>query len=225
MHYVAGRQSPTLPLALEARLSMNDKTLNEGGVEQSQSARALDALVATRVMGDMLTIPRERAMAIVGATYTVVTGPTFTLDVHGYDLTVRVPPGDSLPAHESDDNFNQRYFRHVVAELLEYPNEIAALVARDVESCRLPPRPYSTDIAAAWEVLEKLIAMGGYPELSRIFGGHEADWWRCEVRYAHASGVGRLLYEAAETAPLAICRAALTATDPATTPPEKDQLP
>ena len=63
---------------------------------ERKAGRELDALVAERVMGQSLSVERERAMAIVGASYVRVTGPVFTLDVHGYELKVHMPPGEDI---------------------------------------------------------------------------------------------------------------------------------
>lgn len=176
--------------------TLMDRSTMEAGEE-------LDRRVAVEVMGEDLTVPRERAMAIVGALYTRVTGPTFVLDVHGHDLTVRMPEGDTLPEHESDDNWNQRYFRHAVAELLEYPNEIGEMVARDVASIRLLARPYSTDISSAWGVMEHM-ARDWFVDLTRK---HRTDGR--EVWSVSFDDGARAEYGEADTAPLAICRAAL----------------
>jgi hypothetical protein len=59
---------------------------------------------------------------------------------------------------------------------------------------------YSTDIASAWDVLMKVQDVGSLQN----FGGFG---WRCEI---HATGPGtRDCAGEADTAPLAICRAAL----------------
>lgn len=59
---------------------------------------------------------------------------------------------------------------------------------------------YSTEIAAAWKVLEKVQEIGSLQN----FGGFG---WRCEIHTA--SPGGRDCAGEADTAPLAICRAAL----------------
>lgn len=58
--------------------------------------------------------------------------------------------------------------------------------------------PYSTDIAAAWEVVEKLCDV----ELRDGWDGKR--WWRCTIGHKHASA-------RAYSAPHAICLAALKA--------------
>lgn len=66
---------------------------------------------------------------------------------------------------------------------------------------------YSSDIAAAWEVIGKMIEQGTFINL-----GHGGLVWRVNIstRYMYE----RLEFEGitAESAPLAICRAALVAT-------------
>jgi hypothetical protein len=66
-----------------------------------------------------------------------------------------------------------------------------------------PPRPYSTDPAAAWAVVEEMHRRGLEPGIS--------SWpppWECAWK-DRRSGSRIWLY--ADTAPLAICRAALRA--------------
>jgi hypothetical protein len=67
-------------------------------------------------------------------------------------------------------------------------------------------RPYSTDIAAAWEVVEHLRRNGRFVQID-LFGYDGEDWRVC------VSVDEPEKYEAAEaeTAPLAICLAALRA--------------
>lgn len=174
----------------------------------------LDAEIAERVMGESLIVPRERAMAIVGASYVRVTGPTFKLDVHGYELSVDMPNWQTLAEHPSDENYNHRYFRHAVAELLKYPNEIAAFVAQDVAACRkAAAKPYSTDIAAAFLVVEKMREHPLFFELreaGRIgdhgMATHDTDYCARFVSTLHPCG-----FESGKTPAHAICLAALDA--------------
>lgn len=100
---------------------------------------------------------------------------------------------------------------------LEAGPELDALVAErvmgiDLDGTKphLPYRgvgctPYSTDIAAAWEVLE---------ELGDVTLGHQArvcnGQWVC---FVDTSGPFQGPSGAADTAPLAICRAALKAAE------------
>ena len=66
--------------------------------------------------------------------------------------------------------------------------------------------PYSTSIAAAWEVVEKL-AYEGKAAFALEFLKYEPKTWVAEF------GIGVFDEGKADTAPLAICRAALKAND------------
>lgn len=81
-----------------------------------------------------------------------------------------------------------------------------------------PIPAYSTDLSAAWEVVEKLcnwdvddnmlVLQGQGPDLEkkRSPDGEAPQWWEAEI----AGTWGKVMVEA-ETAPLAICLAALKA--------------
>jgi hypothetical protein len=71
------------------------------------------------------------------------------------------------------------------------------------EFCFVQPRQYSTDIAAAWRVVEKMHADGWFYDV-----GDEVETPEHYARFHRQSGAGFAL---ADTAPLAICRAALIA--------------
>jgi hypothetical protein len=80
-----------------------------------------------------------------------------------------------------------------------------------------PVPHYSTDIAAAWSVMEVMQKRGLYPRVLAIMSGR----WCCEV----AGIVGGARGVDAASAPLAICRAALLAfpahpSDQRSSPPE-----
>jgi hypothetical protein len=70
---------------------------------------------------------------------------------------------------------------------------------------------YSTDIAAAWEVLDKL-GPEWWPEVGRMMYGEE---WYCEICRGGPTpaDVGPPFRVVAPTAPLAICLAALKAVE------------
>lgn len=78
---------------------------------------------------------------------------------------------------------------------------------------RVKPRSYSTDIAAAWEVVERLREMFGHVVLSAGYLGYRCgepppcDSYDCMELGSHEWRQPR----AEPTAPLAICRAALLA--------------
>ena len=81
-----------------------------------------------------------------------------------------------------------------------------------------PPRHYSTDIAAAWEIVERLcnwdvddnmlVLKGQGPDLEKKKwpNGEAAEWWEAEI-----GGTWGKVVSKAETAPHAICLAALKA--------------
>lgn len=76
---------------------------------------------------------------------------------------------------------------------------------------------YSTEIASAWEVIDKMWRDGEW-RVTVFYGGDEARWWGAEFAYDanHLGAAYHALYDRkvearADTAPLAICRAALLA--------------
>lgn len=76
-----------------------------------------------------------------------------------------------------------------------------------VAAWRAPPsRAWSTDIAAAWAVVERLASAGWNVELIRVPGGHVRDPWMVRFLTLNKSRDAD-----ADTAPLAICKAALLA--------------
>lgn len=118
-------------------------------------------------------------------------------------MTRDIPAGrelDALICHE--------IFGHVVAP---DPDAFVTPLARHGEPMiwsadgLLPVPPYSTDIAAAWLVVEKLQEQGVRVDILSDWHGHRT------CRVARKS---EILYDALDwsaTAPLAICRAALRA--------------
>ncbi len=84
--------------------------------------------------------------------------------------------------------------------MLEAGRDLDALVAEKVmgETCLFTAPAYSTDIAAAWQVVDKLHALSFYLEVG------SAGWM---ARFANISATEA----SAATAPLAICLAALKA--------------
>jgi len=67
-------------------------------------------------------------------------------------------------------------------------------------------RPYSTDIAAAWEVFEKMQRLGWGPEI----WGRSAATMGVRVRI-YVSKIFLFLEEESQSLPLALCRSALKA--------------
>ena len=72
---------------------------------------------------------------------------------------------------------------------------------------------FSTDIAAAWTVIERLCPdHDGEFHLERNVDGHQGTGWEAHFGY-HTGNSCRNVYANADTAPLAICRAALRAVE------------
>ena len=65
---------------------------------------------------------------------------------------------------------------------------------------------YSTDIAAAWQVVERLIKLDAFVSLDYDFQNVDSEKW--SVTFITRKAID---CESGETAPLAICRAALKA--------------
>jgi len=70
---------------------------------------------------------------------------------------------------------------------------------------------YSQDISAAWEVVEKIIAMSYTVLVSNGKHSPQSQKWHCIITIIPQQGGYRDGY--ADTAPLAICRAALKAVE------------
>lgn len=64
-------------------------------------------------------------------------------------------------------------------------------------------KPFSSDISAAWQVVEKL---NSNPKNVCVDVWHDESGWYCSVHF-----IGDTEADKADTAPLAICRAALLA--------------
>lgn len=64
--------------------------------------------------------------------------------------------------------------------------------------------PHSTDIRAAWPVLEEMRRRG-----HRIAVQNAGNGWGCSIETDPGTEIARSYWEVADTAPLAICRASL----------------
>jgi len=155
---------------------------------EMKAGREFDALVAELVMGwEWLQRPNEEAGSVV-----------IRKALFGPEPWVRFNfnPEQWVPAQESAPRFYDW-------------DECCGLRENDghINTFRLPP--YSTDIAAAWTVVEKLIERT--PE-EDIHIEHLHGEWAVDCFYSvHFGGWDECVL--AETAPLAICRAALIATN------------
>jgi len=150
------------------------------------AGRELDALISEQVMG----IP------VVCHDWPCGYSP----DCGEYEAAMFVLKQDGKYISNSEWN-NSR--GPVVAEYLDLdygwpPYEDAGICGGLI--AHVEPVPfYSADIAAAWQIVEKLIANGATPQIYFSFG----QWW------VRLSGLGAAV--GSETLPLAICRAALEA--------------
>ena len=167
-------------------------------------SRELDALVAEKVMGLTLVPDKAFAKAKVGMRYVSCTGNPFTLRD---GRTVPMPEGNTLP-DVPGGQWNDRY-GVVVADFLgdEVAGEVAAFL--------LTPKPFSTDIAAAWELVEKLKEMPMVDVMvwwnCGILAAYGESGWECEVGTFDGDNKQETLALSGlcKTAPEAICRAAL----------------
>ena len=163
-----------------------------------EAGREMDAAVA-EMLGRSTPPSHEYAMAKVAWRYIASTGRTFSIRGFG---EVFMPPGETLRQPEGSSDWNDRYALYIAEKLGER-------IAAEVDAYRLPPRPYSTDLVAAFEVVEYL---GGekredFVHLSWMPG---LKLWNCSLDSTKLGGYIQCHAEG-ETLPLAICRAALTA--------------
>lgn len=133
--------------------------------------------------------------------------------------TERMPAGRELDALVAEKVMGRRWFTFIRDSYLLDPGAAASICFRgsswtegkhaqwdsecgiltDLKFQRVPD--YSTDIAAAWEVVLKMCADGTPPTLNAVFGG-----WHCSFRGHYAT-----IKNDPRSAPLAICSAALMA--------------
>jgi len=183
--------------------------------------RDLDAEVAEKVMGIDLKPSRDLALARVGARYVCSTGRIFQLRT-GDDLPM--PLGEDLPQPEGSDSFNDRYYAHVGRFLGDR-------IAREVDAYRVSPPPYSSDLAAAWELVERLRQQGwlvvvkAIPDGFPFLGPDDMDpvpkvyrRFCCSLQWISIDGVKNTRrsinlhpFATGDSLPEAICRCALEA--------------
>jgi hypothetical protein len=154
-----------------------------------EAGRELDALVAERVMQ-------------LGASIALESGTELWMFPYGASIT------------ETQKELGNNWF---LASSIEYGsyysdaslNTGSEAKQRILRDSLVPLKRYSTDIAAAWEVVEKLRDLGFFLDISVAVDRFDvdmradrmpSDWWLREGPLAEAT-----------TAPLAICRAALQA--------------
>jgi hypothetical protein len=73
-------------------------------------------------------------------------------------------------------------------------------------------KPYSLDISAAWEIVEKFVSQGYKFHIYRYGNWNKKNGKRCWQAYMGDPQLNLFPYANADTAPLAICRAALLTT-------------
>lgn len=121
-----------------------------------------------------------------------------------------------LTREEIEQALPGRSLDRLVAALAgwEYKRSIGRWVEPGGAMAHVNPPEFSTDIAAAWQVVEKLNADGWGHRHSVYSPAAERPGWAWEFAIGAKSFEGT-----AETAPLAICRAALlTVANPAPSP-------
>jgi len=168
----------------------------------------LDALVAEKVMSINLKPAYDYALARVGSSYVAVTGPVFQLrhPLSGKDLDLPMTSGESLPAVEGG-HWNDRYYAEVARHLLNFGDKVASKVRDEVEDYREKAKPYSTDIAAAWEVVDKL-AVGGRWLIANRLGHFNASFAPISGPQVQSDSQGM---SHPQSIPHAICLAAIAA--------------
>jgi hypothetical protein len=118
-----------------------------------------------------------------------------------------VKPGRELDQLIAEKVMGMKVYRRMGED---GPNPQYEKIEKVPEHCAVTYPPYSTDISAAWEVVEKLrnktmafslVTMWDHSK-DKLFWLAKFEWW----------GTERFEFSSQETAPLAICLAALKAT-------------
>ena len=172
-------------------------------MSEMNAGHDMDVLISEKVMGISLIPSRDAAKVEVGYKHVTATGRVFSFD---NGKKIPCPPGDTLrePEGTTRKNWNDRYFLYMAEQMSpEWDAEI--------EAVRMKPKPYSTDLRAAWEIVEKL-------KCYHFDLGLFNDGWRCELcvgnnnsrHYKAYGGRREGNYWEPQYAALAICRAALT---------------
>ena len=147
----------------------------------TEPGRALDALVAEKVMG----------LAILGWDHAWRCEGEWVIDL-----------GESGEKHPL-------YLRHCACDVP--PNGDWPRLAGHTFHCLGVVSKFSTDIAAAWQVVDKLAASGKMACLTIDLLGGEGEEWRVFFQWDVSDDELAMPYADAPTAPLAICLAALRA--------------
>lgn len=113
---------------------------------------------------------------------------------------------DFEPGPELDAEIARRVFGY---EILPYRNaDNSATFFADGALYRLTPG-YSTDIAAAWQIVQKMHDDGWTVHLQCYTNPHDVRGWSCT--FVRPGAMGAVAVSYFSQAPLAICRAALDA--------------
>ena len=155
--------------------------------ETMTAGRDLDALVAEKVMGWVRTPSEERARAAR------LGGRLMVFRDEWLAVGLCTEPAD----RERAEAGVAAVYRAAGLE----PPRIVWMLPRWADA--VPA--YSTEIAAAWQVVEKMMERGWYLFLDTA--GFDGEEWRAQFRDPES----RFARGEAATAPLAICRAALAA--------------
>ncbi len=165
----------------------------------------IDRDVATKVMGIDLKPHRDVALVAIGWRHIAATGDVFSLRT-GDELLM--PPRETLRKPEGARDYNSYYACFVADFLAAKCPEIAA----EVEAYRVTPRPYSTDLAAAFEVVEHLETEWeetSHPRLPywRLVSRGRMGRWSVGVYSPYSTEP--IVCRIAAALPRAICRVAL----------------
>jgi hypothetical protein len=126
------------------------------------------------------------------------TGPVFLLD-NGRE--VPMPHRDRLRQPEGSYRWNDRYYLHIAETLGDE-------IADEVEAYRTECAPYSTEIAAAWQIVQRMHDKGRH---FLLMSTHESGLSIASFYLGPHDRADSSATEALENTPLAICRAALKA--------------
>jgi hypothetical protein len=158
-------------------------------MDELKAGRELDALIAEKVMG-LRVVGRAKAE-------TFECKDDYLIIAEGGDEPVFLSQGRCMC--EDDEG------------LPGFPASEELHLFGHLRYCLDVVLHYSTDIAAAWQVIEKIRL--GNSMMIDVSCGNGRLGWRCYIRVfeKRADGHDREAFETANTAPLAICRAILRA--------------
>lgn len=133
------------------------------------TSHEIDALIAEKLFGLNLKPSREMAMAKVAWRHICGTGSMFSLRDGSL---VHVPAKTELPLVEGLE-WNDHYALYVAQQR-------ATEWAQEFDDYRLTPEPYSSDLVAAFLVIEKMRTLGWGFICDDQYPGNDTDpgyWW------------------------------------------------